>query len=72
MSHKFAKNCQKSVQTKDIFQHKEIIHNMKLRHTEKYIVNNAFTSRYQESAVPYMQKLLNKHNREQEAQENKT
>ena len=72
LSLKFAKNYQKSVQTKDIFQHKEIIHNMKLRQTEKYIVNNAFTSRYQESAVPYMQKLLNKHNREQEAQENKT
>ena len=45
---------------------------MELRHTKKYEVNNAATSQYQMSTVPYMQKLMNKHNREQEAHENST
>ena len=67
LSLKFAKNCHKSVQTKDIFKHKEKHHDMKLRHTEVFQVNHAATSRYQMSAVPYMQKLLNQHNHEQEA-----
>ena len=70
---KFAKKkCHKSIQAKDIFKHKEKHHNMELRHTEKYEVNNAATSRYQMSAVPYIQKLLNKHDREEDTHENTT
>ena len=34
-----------------------------LRQTEKFVVNFARTSSYQHSAIPYCQKLLNKHHR---------
>ena len=40
----------------------------KLRHTEVFEVNKTATNIYQVSAVPYLQKLLNKHYREEEAQ----
>ena len=33
--------------------------NDKRRFTEKYIVNKANTKRYQQSTIPFLQKLLN-------------
>ena len=62
----FDKNCQKTDQTKDLFKHREKIHNMELRCSEQYDVNNSNTQRYQNSAVPYMQRLLNKDLKERE------
>ena len=63
---KFAKNCQKIIQTKDLFQHREKTHDMKLRNSEHYHVNKSNTQRYQNSAVPYMQRLLNQDMKERE------
>ena len=37
---------------------------MKVRNSEKYVVNTSNTKRYQESAVPYLQGLLNKNDLE--------
>ena len=56
----FAKNCKKIIQTRDLFKHREKTHNMELRDSENYHVNNSNTQRYQNSVVPYMQRLLNK------------
>ena len=70
LSLKFAKKSQKSSHANDLFKHKEKHHPMILRDTDKYEVNNTLTNRYQVSAVPYMQGLLNKHYREEAAQEN--
>ena len=38
---------------------------MELRNTETFKVKMANTQRYKDSAVPYMQRLLNKHEQEQ-------
>ena len=62
----FVKNCRKCDQTKGLFKHREKIHNMELRCSEQYDVNNSNTQRYQNSAVPYMQRLLNKDLKERE------
>ena len=35
----------------------------KTRHKETYKVNKAYTERYRQSAVPYMQRLLNEDER---------
>ena len=69
---KFAKKCQKNSYVSELFKHKEQIHNMDLRNTEKIEVNKTLTSRYQTSAVPFMQNILNKHYKEQEAQKKPT
>ena len=36
------------------------------RHTDKYIIQHANTHRLQASAIPYMQKQLNQHNKEEQ------
>ena len=69
---KFAKKCQKNSYASESFKHKEQIHHMDLRNTEKIKVNKTLKSRYQISAVPFMQNILNKHYKEQEAQKKPT
>ena len=39
---------------------------MKLRNTEEYEVNKFNTIRYKNSAIPYMQRLLNEHFKEKQ------
>ena len=53
----FAKKCVKNAKTSDMFPMKENNHN--LRQPEKYIVCPANTNRLANSAIPYMQRLLN-------------
>ena len=48
------------------FEHKKEQHDKKLRKTKNFKVTNVKTHRYQNSAVPYMQKLLNIHDQERE------
>ena len=56
---KVAKNCLKNDKTKDMFKLNNKNHDMKSRKKEKYEVNYANTGRYKDSAIPYMQRLLN-------------
>ena len=56
---RFAKGCLKNEKVKDVFPRKANNHKMKKRKAEKYKVNRTNTKRYQISAIPYMQNLLN-------------
>ena len=56
---KFAKNCLKNDKMKKLFPLAKTNHQMKTRAKEKFKVHHAKTSRYQKSAVPFMQSLLN-------------
>ena len=56
---KFAKKCTQNVKVKDIFPQREKTHDMEMRNEERFIVNHAHTERLKNSAVPYMQRLLN-------------
>ena len=60
----FAIKCTKSENPRvnDIFKTKKNEHRMKLRQNEKYEVKYAKTSRLKDSAIPYMQRILNKEN----------
>ena len=57
---KFAKGCLKNEKVKDIFPLKKKLHDMKKRHTEKFLVKKMNTERYKKSAIPYMVQLLNR------------
>ena len=57
---KFAKKCTTNEKVSHFFPTKKSHHKMKKRKTQKYVKNKARTKRYQNSAIPYMQKLLNK------------
>ena len=59
---KFAKKCLKHDKVKDLFPLKQKSHEMDLRDTEKYVVKHANTERYKNSAIPFMQRLLNENN----------
>ena len=55
---KFAKKCTEIEKTKDMFPKNN---NIKLlKNNEKFYVNFAHTERYKKSAIPQMQRLLNK------------
>ena len=56
----FAKKCLKNEKVKSMFPLKQSKHNMKLRITNKFKTKRANTKRYENSAVPYMRRLLNK------------
>ena len=43
-----------------LFPLRKINHHMKVRNSEKYLISPSHTKRYQDSAVPYLQGLLNK------------
>ena len=66
LSLKFALKCLKCSHTEIFFEHKKKHHEMKLRHSEQFEVTHVKTQRYTNSAVPYMQKLLNKHYQQKE------
>ena len=51
--------CPKSQKVKDIFPLKEKNYDMDIRNEEKFTVKYAHTERLNNSAVPYMQRLLN-------------
>ena len=55
---KFAKNCAKNPLTSDLFP-KASLERPRTRKQEKYIVTYANTDRLKDSAVPYLQRLLN-------------
>ena len=65
-----AKKCHKIPQAFDLFKEKTKIHTMDLRNTEKFNENISNTKRYHYSAVPYMQRLLNKHHKEKQSLQN--
>ena len=57
---KFANKCLKNPKTKKMFPENVRIHNMETRNPEKYLVQHANTERLKNSAIIYMQNLLNK------------
>ena len=57
---KFATKCLKNEKNCDMFPLNEHSMAMKTRHPEKFYVQPAKTGRLQDSAIPYMQRLLNK------------
>ena len=56
---KFAQRCSKNEKTKQMFPLNEKIHGMDLRRKEIFKVQHANTHRLKNSAIIYMQKLLN-------------
>ena len=59
---RFAQNCLKNEKVSDLFPQKKNMHQMRKRKTQKFKVNKTNTKRYQRSAIPYMQNLLNQEN----------
>ena len=60
---KFAKDCLRNEKMKQIFKLNVQSNDLKTRHKETYKVNKAYTERYRQSAIPYMQRLLNEDER---------
>ena len=58
---KFAKNCLKNEKTRSIFPLNKTNHQMEIRDREMFFVQPARTDRLAKSAVPYLQRLLNKY-----------
>ena len=58
---KFAMKAKNNPFIKELFKEKNKNHSMELRNTEQFEVTMAHTKRYQESSIPHMQRLLNKH-----------
>ena len=56
---KFAKKCLEYEKTEDIFKKRVKKHKMKTKNCEKFNVKHALTDRLKNSAIPYMQRLLN-------------
>ena len=55
----FAKKCVKHEKLKHMFPKNTKEHSMKTRNNEMYLVQHANTGRLQDSAIIFMQKLLN-------------
>lgn len=64
LSLKFALKSTKNPIISNLFQKKEKVHEMILRKPEIFHVNIANTERYKNSAIPFMQRLLNEHEQE--------
>ena len=62
----FAQETSKHEKLKHMFPKKEIVVKNKTRKSESYQVNMAFTERYQSSAIPQMQRMLNEGDNEEE------
>ena len=58
----FAQKCLKNPKTKDMFPENNKAHKMLTRNQEKFKVEHEKTTRFRNSAVIYMQNLLNKQN----------
>ena len=57
----FARRCLRNEKTRKMFPENSKNHFMKTRKQEKYRVQHAQTNRLKDSALVYMQKLLNQH-----------
>ena len=57
---RFAKKCLQVEKFRSMFPIKHQVHNMAKRDNEKYIVRRTLTERHKNSAIPHMQRLLNK------------
>lgn len=57
---KFAKKCTQSEKTEKMFPLKKKMNNIETRKSEKFRVNFAKTERLKKSAIPNMQRMLNK------------
>ena len=57
----FVKTCLKNEKTRSMFPLNEVDHNMEIRDREKYLVQQARTGRLAKSAIPSLQRLINKH-----------
>ena len=57
---KFAKKCLQVEKFKSLFPKKYQVHSMKKRGSEKFVMRRTFTERHKNSAIPYMQRLLNR------------
>ena len=66
---KFAMKAKNNPYIKELFKEKTKNHSMELRNTEQFEVTMAHTKRYQESSIPYMQRLLNTHARGNDLEE---
>ena len=60
MALKFVKNSLENNNYSKLFPLREVKHDIKIRQSEKYVVNQSRTKRHRDSAVPYLQELLNK------------
>ena len=58
---RFAQKCTKNERTQKMFPLRMKPHNMKTRNIENFKVQHAKTERLKNSAIIYMQNLLNKH-----------
>ena len=65
----FAKRTTQNKKMRHMFPHRKELRSAKRRHTELYHVKNAKTERLKNSAIPYMQNLLNKENNQQRLDE---
>ena len=61
MALKFAKKSLENSNFSKLFPLREVKHGMKVRRGDKYAVKFSRTKRHKESAVPYLQNLLNKY-----------
>ena len=59
---RFAKNCIKNEKVKNFFPRKKNNHKMIKRNVQMFKTNKTYTQRYQKSAIPFMQHILNKDN----------
>ena len=66
LSLNFAKKCDKNPCFKNMFKKNSKEHDMKLRHTDIIEINHCNTSRYYNSAIPFMKRQLNRHYLEKE------
>ena len=57
---KFAKKCLQLEKFKSLFPKRYQVHNMGKRGSEKFVMRRIFTERHKKSAIPYMQRLLNR------------
>ena len=57
---KFAQHCLRNEKLRDMFPRNMSDHKMTKRNAEKFIVTKAITERFRRSAIPSMQRLLNK------------
>ena len=48
-----------------MFPRKKQVHSMLKRNNEKFIIRRTYTERHKKSAIPHMQRLLNKADKEQ-------
>ena len=60
MAIKFVKKSLENSNFSKLFPLREVKHGMRVRKSEKYVVKTSKTNRHKDSAVPYLQKLLNK------------